>query len=169
MTFHQQGAVMKNLISVTLLTLLLYVPAHAQEQNYLDVSTVVQKEEVFTNEDGETETRLVPVGTVTPGDRVIYTITFRNIGVEPAENVVITNPIADSLTYLDGSAFGPGTTIEFSVDGGTAYADASTLTVTEEGVSRTATAEDYTHVRWVMNNDLAAGAQGVARFTAVLN
>ena len=42
------------------------------------------------------------------------------------------------------------------------------LTVVEDGVERKATTRDYTHVRWVMNNDLEAGAQAVARFAAVL-
>jgi len=169
MIFQEQGLVMKKLIEVSFVVIVLSATAHAQENNHLDVTTVVQKEEVTITDDGETETRLVPAATVTPGERVIYTITFRNIGDEPAENVVITNPISESLTYLDGSAFGPGTVIEFSVDGGTRYADASELTVTENGVSRPASAADFTHVRWVMRNDLAAGAQGNARFTAVLN
>ena len=43
-----------------------------------------------------------------PGDDLVYTITFQNISDETAENVVITNPIAESLTYVNGSAFGPG-------------------------------------------------------------
>jgi uncharacterized repeat protein (TIGR01451 family) len=169
MTFQEQGAVMKKLIEVILMTTLFSVSANAQEQNHLDVNTVVQKQEVTVNDEGESEIRLVSVGTVTPGERVVYTITFRNIGGEPAEEVVITNPIAESLTYLDGSAFGPGAAIEFSIDGGTAFANASDLTVTENDAIRAATAEDFTHVRWLMKSDLAAGAQGVARFTAVLN
>lgn len=169
MTFQEQGLVMKNTIAVILVTIFLSVTAVAQEQNYLDVNTIVQKEEVTVTDEGETETQLVPVKTITPGERVVYTTTFRNIGEESAENVVITNPISESLTYLDGTAFGPGTVIEFSVDGGATFADASELTVIENDVSRPATGEDFTHVRWVMQNELAVGAQGTARFTAVLN
>jgi len=78
------------------------------------------------------------------------------------------NPIADSLTYIDGSAFGPGAEIQFSVDGGQTYASRDELTVTENGETRQAAAEDLTHVRWVMQTELAAGAQGMARFAAVL-
>lgn len=169
MYFHEQGAVMKNSIKVILMTVVLCVSAYAQEQGQLNIKTVVQKEEVTVNDAGETETRLVAAETVTPGERVVYTITFQNIGDEPAENVVITNPIAADLTFVDGSAFGPGTVIEFSVDGGTTFADRDDLTVTEDGVDRAATARDFTHIRWVMQNELAAGAQGVARFAAVLN
>jgi uncharacterized repeat protein (TIGR01451 family) len=172
MNFHEQGAVMKNSIQVILMTVLmstlLTVAANAQEQNQLDINTVVQKEQVTVNVEGESVTELVPAASVVPGERVVYTITFRNVGQDSAENVVITNPIDANLNYADGSAFGPGTVIEFSVDGGATYADASALSVTEDGVARAASATDYTNIRWTMQEDLAVGAQGVARFTAVL-
>ena len=158
---------MKKLTSV-LLMLALSGAALSEEQGHLNVRTVVQKEEVTVTADGEKETRLVPAGTVVPGERVVYTITFQNISTEPADNIVITNPISGELTYVDGSAFGPGTNIQFSVDGGTTFASREELTVTEDGETRAATADDFTHVRWVMQTELAAGAQGMARFSAVL-
>ena len=143
--------------------------ALAQEKGHLNVKTVVQKEEITVSESGERETRLVAPDTVVPGDSVIYTITFANISDESAENVVITNPVPENLTYIEGSAFGPGTVIEFSVDGGQSYGAGDKLTVPDNGGSRAAKAEDYTHLRWVMQNELAAGSQGVASFRAVLN
>lgn len=142
--------------------------AGAQEQGHLDVRTTVQKQEVFVNEVGESETRLVPAEVVVPGETVFYTITFSNVGAEAADNVVITNPIAEDLMYVDGSAFGPGMEILFSVDGGATFAAAGELTIVEDGEVRNAEAGDFTHVRWVMQNDLAVGAQGTARFAAVL-
>lgn len=159
---------MKNLIGVILLMSAVAAHAIAQERGHLDVTTVVQKEEVTVNEAGEADTRLVAAETVIPGDRVVYTITFRNISEDTAENVVITNPIADSLTYVDGSAFGPGTDIEFSVDGGQSFAARESLTVEENGDVRAAEAKDFTHIRWVMKQDLPVGAQGMARFSADL-
>ncbi len=156
-----------SLLSVLLL-FALSVAASAQEQGHLNVQTVVQKEVTTVNDAGETETSLVPADTVVPGENVVYTITFRNISDEPAEDVVITNPIADSLTYIEGSAFGPGTDIQFSVDGGQTFADRGELTVTEDGAARAAQVEDFTHIRWVMTQELAVGAQGTARFSAKL-
>ncbi len=141
----------------------------AQESGHLNVRTVVQKEEKIVADSGETERRLVPADTVLPGDDVIYTITFTNVSDESAENVIITNPISDDLTYIEGSAFAPGTLIEFSVDGGTSFAAAAELTVADNGIRRPAEAEDFTHVRWTMQNHLEAGAQGMARFRARLN
>ena len=145
------------------------LPAMSQEEGHLNVQTVVQKEEVSVSDSGETETRLVPAATVVPGDDVVYTITFTNTSDESAENIVITNPLAGELTYVSGSAFGPGTIIEFSADGGNTYGDANELTVTEGGEERPARPEDFTHIRWVMQNDLQAGAQGLARFRARLD
>lgn len=143
--------------------------AYAQDQGHLNVRTVVQKEEVTTDDTGETTRHLVPAETVVPGEDVIYTITFTNISDETAENIVITNPISANLTYVDGSAFGPGTVIEFSVDGGQSFASADRLIVSAEGVERPANVADFTHVRWTMQNELAAGAHGMARFRATLN
>jgi uncharacterized repeat protein (TIGR01451 family) len=145
------------------------LPAMSQEEGHLNVRTIVQKEEVTVSDSGETERRLVPAATVVPGDAVVYTITFTNTSDETAENIVITNPLAGELTYVEGSAFGPGTTIEFSVDGGVTYAPADELTVTEDGEVRSARPQDFTHIRWVMQNELQAGAQGLARFRARLD
>ena len=159
---------MKNMIGLILMMAALTAHAIAQEQGHLNVTTTVQKQQVTVDDAGEATTELVPAETVVPGDNVIYTITFQNIGDEPADNVVITNPIADSLTYIEGSAFGPGTAIQFSVDGGKNFADRGALTVDEDGAIRPAEAKDFTHIRWVMQQELAAGAQGLARFSAVL-
>ncbi len=159
---------MKYSISAILMMLALSLQAVAQEQGHLNVTTTVQKQEVTVNDAGEAETRLVAADTVVPGESVVYTITFQNISDEPAANVVITNPISEDLTYVDGSAFGPGTVIQFSTDGGQNFAAADELTVIDDGVSRPAGPDDFTHIRWVMQNELAVGAQGTARFIAVL-
>lgn len=162
---------MKKLFDIAVMTsaLLLLDVALAQEEGHLNVTTTVQKEEVTVNDSGERQVRLVEAETVIPGDNVIYTITFRNISAAPAENVIITNAVPENLTYVDGSAFGPGTVVEFSVDGGVSYGAADELNVQDEGSVRAATAEDYTHLRWVMQDELAAGSQGIARFRAILN
>jgi uncharacterized repeat protein (TIGR01451 family) len=164
----ERGKMMKTLLSISLL-LMLSVSAFAQEEGHLNVRTVVQKEAVTVNDDGEAETSLVAADSVVPGETVVYTISFENVSDEAADDVVITNPISETLTYVEGSAFGPGTEIQFSVDGGQTFASRDALTVTEGGVTRAANAGDFTHIRWVMREELAAGAQGMARFSAVLD
>ena len=161
---------MNKLVNFALiLTGLVAAEVSAQESGHLNVRTVVQKEEVTVNDSGETERRLVSADTVLPGDDVVYTITFTNVSDEKAENVIITNPISENLTYIEGSAFAPGTLIEFSVDGGNSFAAAAELTVADNGAERPAEPDDFTHVRWTMQNELDAGAQGMARFRARLN
>jgi hypothetical protein len=58
--------------------------------------------------------------------------------------------------------------LQFSVDEGQSFATAETLIVVEEGESRPAGADDFSHIRWVMQNELAVGAMATARFMAVL-
>jgi uncharacterized repeat protein (TIGR01451 family) len=151
--------------------LLIFSSANAisQEQGHLNVTTLVQMEEVSVGDDGERQTRLVAADTVVPGDVVIYTTTVENISDESAENVVVNNPVPEHLSYVAGSAFAPGMIIEFSVDGGATYAPAEELMIDEDGQTRAATADDFTHIRFVMQGELAAGAQGIARFRARLN
>ena len=163
---------MKTLQKIGLFVLLGAVATSASSQDaaqgHLLVKTVVQKEEVVISESGEERVELVDAKTVVPGDEVIYTVTFQNISDEAAENVVITNPIAGDLVYVEGSAFGPGSSVLFSVDGGNVFAAASELSVTEDGVTRPAEPRDFTHIRWQMQGDIPAGTQGVARFRAKL-
>jgi len=163
---------MKNpAIAALLLTLasVVAVPAPAEEQGHLNVRTVVQKERIVTDHDGTARIELVAADSVAPGDDIVYTITFTNVSGKVAENIVITNPIASALSYVDGSAFGPGTEIEFSVDDGATFGRFNELVVAAGATERPAEADDVTHVRWTMKGDLPAGAEGMARFRARLN
>lgn len=162
---------MKIFYGLSFAFLLFFSPANAisQEQGHLNITTVAQTEEVTIGDDGDRQTRLVPADTVVPGDVVIYTTTVENISDEAADNIVVTNPVPEHLSYIAGSAFGPGMVIEFSVDGGVSFASAEALTVDEDGESRAATAEDFTHIRFVMQDNLAAGAQAIASYQARLH
>lgn len=150
--------------------LLILVPfATAVASGPLSVRTVAQIEQVVTLADGTERTELVDVTTVVPGDEVVYTITFTNTGDAPAEAVTITDPVPAEMRYIAGSAFGPGTDVRFSVDGGQSWGEPGQLTVMDEnGNERPATAVDYTHIRWQMRHPIAAGKRGFARFKASL-
>ncbi len=153
----------------TVVLLALCVPAAADSQGKLNVQTVVQKETVVEDATGNRTTQLVAAESVVPGEEVIYTVTYTNISDETTDNIVISNPIPSQLTYVQGSAFGPGTEITFSVDGGETYASPEQLVVSEEGVNRPATPADFTNIRWIVQASLAAGDRGFARFRARLN
>lgn len=168
MSVSRQVSVTGYLALLASLLVLQAGPVAAQEPGALEVTTTVQKIVVVETEDGESRTEYVEAGTVVPGERVLYTIRFRNVGAEPAENVVITNPISTSLTYVDGSAMQDGLQVEFSIDGGQSFAVADALRIDDDGEQRQASAKDYTHVRWVMQSELAVGDEGLVSFAADL-
>ena len=154
--------------SIAAAAALLALCANAVAQQNLDVQTTVEKQVVVESEDGSTETQLVPANNVVPGDTVVYTITFENVGNEPATDIVITNPISDVLEYVPGSASNGSMRIEFSADGGQTFGLPADLTIVADGAERPATTSDYTHVRWVMQTELEVGGRGTASFAAVV-
>jgi len=160
---------MSKLIRVIIaVPMMLVAFAVAAQSQPITVNTVAEKEERYTDKQGVERTRLVPVATVVPGDQVIYTITFANKGADTATGIKIVDPIPDEMTYIAGSAFGPGTEITFSADGGATYASADDVTVNDAGVERAAQPAEYTHIKWVFNQPLEPSTQAYAQFKAVL-
>jgi uncharacterized repeat protein (TIGR01451 family) len=135
----------------------------------LELKTVVEKVVEVKEADGTTRTELMPVAAAVPGDEVVYTVSFTNVSGTAADNVRITNPIPAEMRYVADTAFGPGSRVLYSVDGGATYGFPQELSVAAaDGTRRAAQAADYTHIRWILQSPLEAGAQGFARFRAVL-
>lgn len=135
----------------------------------LALATVVEKVVVTQSADGTTTQQLLPAVAVMPGDEVVYTVTFKNASNRTADNVRITNPIPPNMHYVADTAFGPGSEVLYSIDGGTTFWRPNELFVTtSDGVRRQAVASDYTHIRWVLRSPLAPGAEGFARFRATV-
>jgi len=156
-------------LSIAIL-LLLQAPAPAQQKGSIVLTSVSEVEVVKLNAEGKKEVKRVDAAkaAVVPGDTVIFTVSYANTDTRPADRVVVINPVPRHVTYLDRSAEGKGTTIEFSVDGGKTYAAPGKLTVTTAGKQRPAIAADYTHIRWVLVKPLAPGGQGSVSFRATL-
>ena len=147
---------MKRLINISASLLLTFFSSQALAQ--IEVTTIAETEVVETNTKGEQTVKRVAATKVVPGSDVIYTITAKNNGTETADNIIVTNPIPQHTSYVDGSAAGANTVITFSVDGGKTYDAPQKLTVKDAaGKSRAATAEDYTHVRWTFQVNLDPG------------
>jgi len=152
-----------NLLSSFLLLVLFSGQAMAQ----IKVTTVAEVEVTQINKQGEKVVKRTKASRVVPGTEVIYTITAKNTGNEPADNIVVTNPIPKQTVYVEGSAFGAGTTITFSVDGGKTYNTPAKLTVKNAaGIPRPATAEDYTNVRWTLQFNLQPGQEAPVWYRA---
>lgn len=126
----------------------------------IKLTTVAEVEVTETTPQGKKVVKRQPAKRIVPGSEVIYTITAKNTGNEPAETIVVSNPIPKQTVYIDGSAFGAGTDITFSVDDGKSYGKPEQLKVKDaKGKARAATAEDYTNVRWTFQFDLKPGEE----------
>lgn len=126
-------------------------------------------QEVEVKQAGKVSTKLVPAEKVLPGDEVIYVLTFANEGDAPADGVQINNPIPNNTWYRNGSAFGAGTDISVSVNGGKQYGQLAKLSVPlAGGGKRPATFKDVTHVRWTVNYALQPGKTGTVSYRAVV-
>ena len=139
--------------------------AYAQEPDQVILKSVIQREIEVINEAGEKEIRLVEAGNAIPGDELILTVTYTNGGAEPAENVVLVNPVPEHTEYLDQTAAGQNTSVTFSVDGGKTYDLPENLRIMgEDGRSRMARAGEYTHIRWMRDGSLSPGESGAVFF-----
>jgi len=153
-----------------LLAALLLVGGNAMaQQGGIKLEHKAEQWDTVIDENGAEQTQLVEAANVLPGEEVLFTVTYTNNSDSPAEDVVITNPVPDHMVYVDQSAAGDNTTMAFSVDGGGSFGAAASLTVSDAtGQPRAAVGSDYTHVRWVVDNDIAPGATGAVQFKAVV-
>ncbi len=143
--------------------------AWAQPKGNIELKAVAEVEMEVINANGEKELKRLPASSVVPGDFVIYTIYYANVGKAPADKVVITNPVPEHMRYEDGSASGVGTGITFSVDNGKRYDVPINLTmVGADGKKRPAKGSDYTHIRWTLQKSLAPEEKGRVNFRAQL-
>lgn len=160
---------MLGLASVAL-SMLLAAPLARAEQGSIELKTIGEKEIRIVDENGEEKIKRVPASLVTPGEEVVYSIYAKNVGTEPAENVVVTDPIPANMSYRGGTATGDGTQITFSVDQGKSYDVPENLIVLDEnGTPRQAGPGDYTHIRWQRSGPLAPGETQRVEFRARLD
>ncbi len=143
-------------------------PATSWSKGSIELLSRAEVEVVKVNEKGEKEIFRLPAAKVVPGDSVIYTNTYRNIGKEPATDIVINNPVPEHMNYVADSAFGQGSAILFSADGGKTFATPEKLTKKgSDGKERLVRPEEYTNLRWIVK-ELKPGGAGEVGFRALL-
>lgn len=161
---------MKGIVRVVMmLTLLLPAASWAQQKGDLVIKSISEIEVKQKNAEGKEEVKRVDATKtqVLPGQTVIYTNSYAYNGAKPATDVVIKNAVPEQMTYVDGSAEGKGTKIEFSVDKGQTYAAPDKLTVKAAGgKERRAAAADYTNIRWTIQTPLKKGEKGSVSYSA---
>jgi uncharacterized repeat protein (TIGR01451 family) len=132
------------------------------------VKQTAEIEQAETDAQGKKTTKLVALTTAVPGTEVIYTTTVINNCKVAIEKPAISNFVPEHMQYVPGSSFSPGAQVEFSVDGKT-YGSPEQLTVSENGGTRKARAEEIRFFRWKFQSSLQPGISAFARFRAVLN
>jgi len=148
---------------LALLTLLSPVAAHAADTISLDSKVLVER--VATDANGETVTTREEPNVVTPGDKLVFVLSYRNAGSEPVTGFVLTNPVPDSVAF--GGTDDP--TAVVSVDGGKSWGALQSLSVVQpDGTSRAAQATDVTHVRWSFAQAVPSGAAGELTFRGMV-
>ena len=142
---------MKIILNATLLGLLLCTgSAWAQPKIEVAMKAEVEIHEVVA---GKEVVRRAPAKEIASGQTIIYTLSCRNAGSQPATGVKVNDPLPKEVVYLVGSAFGEGAEVTFSIDGGKSYKQPTLLSYkikkSDGSVEeRLATPEQYTHIQW---------------------
>lgn len=106
---------------------------------------------------------------VVPGDRVVFRLVYANKGAEPATGFRATNPLPGPVQFLSVAE----DWAEVSVDGGTNWGKLSALSIVTKNpdgseVTRPASAEDVTHIRWIFADAIAPGATGSVSYRGLI-
>jgi uncharacterized repeat protein (TIGR01451 family) len=143
----------------------LLAPATAFAAGNVSLTSKVFVERVKPDADGKPAVVREAPGVVTPGDKLVFVLGYRNAGAQPATGFTLTNPIPPSVDFVgtdDASAV-------VSVDGGKNWGALASLKVANaDGTSRPAVAADVTHIRWSFGRPIAAGGGGELSFRGVV-
>jgi uncharacterized repeat protein (TIGR01451 family) len=158
---------MKQFVRLTIVLAALLLPLTASAKPLVSVSMKAEKDVVVVTK-GEKTTKRVAAANINPGDVIFYTLNFVNSGDEAATNAVLDDPIPKGTVYLPGSAFGKDAEITFSIDGGNTFKKPSLLTyevklANGKTEKRSASPEEYTHIRWTVST-IPAGGSGQVGF-----
>ena len=122
------------------------------------------KLETTVVEKGVEKTVLATPKVVVPGNRLVFSTSYRNEGATPVQNFVVTNPVPEGIAVASSDA----ASLIVSVDGGKTWGKLATLTIKDaKGVARPAQATDVTHVRWTLAT-IAPGTGGAVAYHAIV-
>jgi uncharacterized repeat protein (TIGR01451 family) len=148
---------------LTLLALTLSSSAFAANEVALQSAVFVEK--MVADTDGRSRAILQEPRVVVPGDKLVFVLSYHNLGHAPASNFVVTNPMPGAVAFQAAS----DQTAQVSVDGGRNWGAISQLRIKEQdGTVRNARPEDVTHVRWALKGAIPVGAQGKLSFRGIV-
>jgi uncharacterized repeat protein (TIGR01451 family) len=143
----------------------LMVPVSAQAAGNVALKSTVFVEKTDVDKDGRKRVMLQEPSLVTPGDKLVFILSYRNDSATPAANLIVTNPVPSAVAY-QGAA---DDAAQVSVDGGRNWGALPALSIRDaDGQTRNARPEDVTHVRWALKQGVPAGAQGKLSFRGIV-
>ena len=150
---------------ILLARLALLAPVAAFAADAVSLSGEVFVERVKQEANGKTRIVREEPGVVTPGDKLVIVLSYRNNGAAPATGFVVTNPIPASDAFSGGESEGA----IVSIDGGKNWGPLASLKIANpDGSQRAATPDDVTHIRWAFAQPIAAGRAGQLSFRGVV-
>ena len=122
------------------------------------------KVETTVVEKGVEKTVLATPKVVVPGNRLLFSTSYRNESATPVQNFVVTNPVPEGIAVAAPDA----ASLTVSVDGGKTWGKLAALTVKDaKGLARPAQSADVTHVRWTLAT-IAPGTGGAVAYHAIV-
>lgn len=145
--------------------LALAAPIAAQASGDVRTRASIYVERIDSQARGARRVRLEPARQVSPGERLIYVVEYRNTGKRPVQDFTVTNPLPRTVRLdetMDGSEL-------VSIDGGRSWGMLSSLRVPlGEGSWRPANPDDVTHLRWRVGDRLMQGETRRVTFRAIV-
>jgi uncharacterized repeat protein (TIGR01451 family) len=155
--------ILNKIVILTILAALTAIPAMAASP--VELSSDIFVETQKKRADGSFATTLETPKMILPGDQLVFVVRYRNASAKPASNFTVTNPIPAAISF-SGTSDGAEVV---SVDGGKNWGKLPQLRVNNaDGSSRPALMTDVTHIKWNMNQVLAAGDAGKLIFRGVV-
>jgi uncharacterized repeat protein (TIGR01451 family) len=143
----------------------LFAPAAALAADNVSLSSEVFVERVMPGADGKPAIVREKPDVVVPGDKLVFQLSYRNGGAEPATGFTVTNPIPGAVSFTDGDEG----TAQVSVDGGKSWGKLASLKIAQpDGTSRAAQPADVTHIRWSFSQPIPAASGGKLSFRGVV-
>jgi uncharacterized repeat protein (TIGR01451 family) len=99
---------------------------------------------------------------VEPGQVIEYRMDYKNVGQTSLKGIAVTGPVPSATHYLDNTAVTQAASdFMVSIDGGKTFEGepVKRMVENEQGkkVEKIIPPSEYTHVRWILNQPLAAG------------
>jgi uncharacterized repeat protein (TIGR01451 family) len=142
------------------------------QQPQIVLNVQLEQELTITDDTGKPQVVRRKVDKSKPGDLLVYTLVYTNSGSTPVNDATVNDPVPVGTVLLPGSATGEKSRISFSADAGKSYsafpAQVDVIGPDGKTISKKASADEYTHIRWVSNEPLGPGESRIAEFKVLV-